>query len=385
MSYLLLLSQTPKKKAGAAALTYEGAYINRSGETGASNKTISLKFTEAVPTDSDYTTGMTIEVTADNGSSYETLNLSSTTQAVVDTYYIQYTLTGTVDTFQGWNSGTSKGQQVRISYDGSQSWNSGTITDDTTLDNNSTVNLLDLFTHGYLLNEANATDTAVDTIGSLDMTAVNDPASITPGGVPAGLGTRVRDFTRSSSQRFTLGNNADFQQDTTKSYGVFVWVNMDTKVGSADQYVISKAISNFEWAVYFNNASGADRFGFFIGPGTGGGVQVENADNFGSPDEDTWYMIAGWYDPASSGTVNISINDESVDSAARSITIGTNTVNIEIGAVNSGDHTWGGPMSNLYWFKADAAPSAAEISDFYNPDESDVGRGKQWPFLPDYT
>ena len=364
----------------AAGLTYEGAYINRSGETGASNKTISLKFTEAVPA-GDYTAGMTIEVTADNRSSYETLDLSETTQAVRDTYYVQYTLTGTVDTFQGLDGTT--GHQVKISATAGSFC--GEITDDTTLDNNSTVNLLDLFTHGYLLNEANATDTAVDTIGSLDMTAVNDPASITPGGVPAGLGTRVRDFTRSSSQRFTLGNNADFQQDATKSYGVFVWVNMDTEVASADQYVISKAISNFEWAVYFNNASGADRFGFFIGPGTGGGVQVENADNFGSPDEDTWYMIAGWYDPASSGTVNISINDESVDSEARSITIGTNTVNIEIGAVNSGDHTWGGPMSNLYWFKADAAPSAAEISDFYNPDESDVGRGKQWPFLPDYT
>ena len=396
MSYLLLLSQTPKKKAGAAALTYEGAYINRSGETGASNKTISLKFTEAVPTDSDYTTGMTIEVTADNGSSYETLNLSSTTQAVVDTNYVQYTLNGTVDTFQGL-SGTT-GQQVRISYDGSQSWNSGTITDDTTLDNDSTINLLDLFTHGYDMDEATGAERA-DAIGSLNFDDVN---SVTQQDPVSTATVKSAGFTLSSAMRLTHADNADFDNDNTKYFGWMLWVYL-TDVGVTAN-IVSKQNSGVTGADWNMNYHGSDasyrQFKWGLSRSSAAAEQRNWATRYKPALVNTWYMIAGWFDPTDVGSgsknsyVNVTQEDEEINfdvgtgagDGTQEMTIASgdlptsSTSGIEFGSVNGGGGYLDGRVDAAYWFKGTSGPSNDEISDFFNG-----GDGKQWPFLPDYT
>ena len=372
------------------SLTYEGAYINRSGETGASNKTISLKFAESVPA-GDYTTGMTIEVTADNGSSYETLNLSSTTQAVVDTYYVQYTLTGTVDTFQGL-SGTD-GHQVRISYDGSQSWNSGTLTNITTLNNASTVNLLDLFTHGYTLTEVSGDRD--DVIGSLDLVNVNTVESTTTS-IPAGLGGRAADFERDNSERLTLADHVDFDNDNTKYFGWMLWVKLEDV--DVTEFILSKQLSGgsgADWTIMYHGdtGSGNDQFKWGLSPAAGPGSEQNNwSDRYDPALADTWYMIAAWFDPTDVGSgskksfVNITQEDEAFDAATTdelTITSGNlpaaSDSGVEFGSVNGGANFLDGRVSAAYWFKGTSGLSNDEISDFFNG-----GDGKQWPFIPDH-
>jgi len=370
-------------------LTYEGAYINRSGETGASNKTISLKFTEAVITGSNYTTGMTIEVTGDNGSSYETLDLSSTTQAVVDNNYVQYTLTGTVDTFQGLDGTT--GQQVKISYDGTQTWNENAITNITTLNNASTVNLLDLFTHGYDMDEASGT--RADAIGSLNFTDVN---TVTQGAGVSSATNYSADFTRANSERLTLADNADFDNDDTKYFGWMLWVRFDDV--NVTEFILSKQLdgsSGADWTIMYHGdtGSGNDQFKWGISPASAVSEQNNWSTRYDPALVDTWYMIAGWFDPTDVGSgskksyVNITKVGDAFDAAttdALTITSGnlptSSTSGIEFGSVNGGTNYLDGRVDAAYWFKGTAGPSNDEISDFYNG-----GDGKQWPFLPDYT
>ena len=377
--------------AGAAALTYEGAYINGS-EAGASNSTIGLKFTEAVPTGSDYTTGMTIEVTADNGSSYETLNLSSTTQAVVDTNYVQYTLTGTVDTFQGLDGTT--GHQVKISYDGSQSWNSNTITNITTLTNASTVNLLDLFTHGYDMDEASGVDRA-DAIGSLNFSDVNDVTQ--QDGVSTAT-VKSAGFTRSSYMRLTHADNAAFDNDNTEYFGWMAWVRFTED--DATEFIIAKQAggSAADWTIMYHG-SVLQQFKWGISPASASNEQNNWATRYSPVLVDTWYMIAGWFDPTVDGTdtysyVNVTQEDEEINfvvgtgagDGTQRLTIPAahqptpSTAAIEFGSVNGGSNYLDGRVDAAYWFKGTSGPSNDEISDFFNG-----GNGKQWPFLPDYT
>ena len=377
----------------AAGLTYEGAYINRSGETGASNKTISLKFTEAVPA-GDYTAGMTIEVTANNGSSYSTLDLGDTTQAVVDTNYVQYTLTGTVDTFQGLDGTT--GHQVKISATAGSFC--GEITDDTTLDNNSTVNLLNLFTHGYDMDEATGAERA-DAIGSLNFDDVN---SVTQQDPVSTATVKSAGFTLSSAMRLTHADNADFDNDNTKYFGWMLWVYL-TDVGVTAN-IVSKQNSGVTGADWNMNYHGSDasyrQFKWGLSRSSAAAEQRNWATRYKPALVNTWYMIAGWFDPTDVGSgsknsyVNVTQEDEEINfdvgtgagDGTQEMTIASgdlptsSTSGIEFGSVNGGGGYLDGRVDAAYWFKGTSGPSNDEISDFFNG-----GDGKQWPFLPDYT
>ena len=363
MSYLLLLSQTPKKKAGDAGLTYEGAYINRSGETGASNKTLSLKFTETVPTGSDYTTGMTIEVTADNGSSYETLNLSSTTQAVVDTNYVQYTLTGTVDTFQGL-SGT-EGQQVRISYDGSQTWNSGTITNVTTLTNASTINLLEDIVEVWHLADLTAEIDAAD-----DLTD-NNVVTFVAGKLGDGA-----QMSRTGPKYLSHADSSVFSRGDTNFTWSF-WVKFDTV--SLWQYLIAKwtwaGPTNAEYMVYVE--SGNSKVHWVKRDPSNVNALVTSPTVLTSTS--TWYNIVAYHD-ADNNEIGIIVNDTAATPVITDTGIGDHGLDIAFGAPADGNAAGAvaGIMDEIALHSK--VLSADEITDLDNG-----GDGKAYPYIPDHT
>ena len=346
---------------GDASLTYEGAYINRSGETNGSNKTISLKFTETVPTGSDYTTGITIEVTGDNGSNYETLDLGDTTQAVVNTNYVQYTLAGTVDTFQGL-SGT-EGHQVRISYDGSQSWNSGTITNVTTLTNASTVNLLD------------------------DLVEVWHMASVSAAIASA------NDMTNEGSATFVSGKlgNATQMSRTGPKY-----------LSHADSSVFSPGDTNFTWSFWVKFDS-IDIWQYMISKwnwsgGTNGEylfrIQDDNSPRWririsGSNKDvtwgsdvvaDTWYNMVGYYD-TDNDLIAIVVN-AGTPVETTSITGAVDDYSLEVAFGASSDANTSASVAGIMDEVAlhSKVLSSDEITDLYNGAD-----GKAYPYIPDYT
>mgnify|MGYP003149115185 CR=1 FL=1 len=342
----------------AAGFAYEGAYINRSGETNGSNKTISLKFSDAVPTGSDYTTGMTIEVTGDNGSNYETLDLSSTTQAVVDTNYVQYTLTGTVDTFQGL-SGT-EGQQVRISYNGSQSWNGGTITNITTLNNNSTINLLDNIIEVWHLSGLTAAIDAAD-----DLTN-NNVATFVPGK----LGNAV-DLESSSNQSLSLADNANVSFDNV-DFSVACWVKLETVAAYMGHMV--KANWSGGTPEYNLSLQGGLEFKFKVW----GASSSKQVDSGIVASTDTWYLVVGYLD--TSTEVGISVDGATPVVEAYTGGVRDSTQDFVLGGYS--DFNSGGAFDGLIdeasiWGKV---LSADEITDLYNNTD-----GKAYPYIPDYT
>ena len=354
----IIHSSNRRRAAGDTSLTYEGAYINRSGETNGSNKTISLKFTEAVPTGSDYTTGITIEVTGDNGSNYETLDLGDTTQAVVNTNYVQYTLTGTVDTFQGL-SGT-EGHQVRISYDGSQTWNSGTISNVTTLTNASTINLLeDIVEVWHLASVSAAIDGADDLINNNSTTFVT--GKLGDGAQMSRTGPKY--LSHADSTRFSPGDT-----DWTWSF----WVNYSSE-GIYQQFInkwnwSGSTSAEFQIVINSSNSLGMTK------RASGGNVGV----TWGATVKDTWYNVVAYHETG----VGIGINANAGTLATTSSTTGMDdgTLDLAIGAASDGNVSSAvdGIMDEVAFHSKVLA--ADEVTDLYNG-----GDGKAYPYIPDYT
>ena len=191
MARLLRVASTSIRRrlaaaAAAADVTYVKAHINRGS---AGNNVLDLEFSDTV-TGSDFETGITIGVGINGSTSdYTTIDKSETSSiGIVSDKYIRYTFDGTVSTFQGWNSGTSKGHNLQVSISSSP-LNVADLAgaDGRVLTNSSTVNLLDGLTERWSL--ANL------------LASVNSP---------------TRDLTNENSVTFEtnllagLGNNANF-------------------------------------------------------------------------------------------------------------------------------------------------------------------------------
>ena len=353
------LASVMTSAAGDAALTYEGAYINRSGETNGSNKTISLGFSGEVPTGSDYKTGITIEVTGDNGSNYETLDLDATTQAIVNTNYIQYTLTGTVDTFQGL-SGT-EGQQVKISYDGSQTWYDGTITDDTTLNNASTINLLEDIVEVWHLSDADAA------IASANDLTNNNVVTF----VPAKLGVGAQ-MSRTGPKYLSHADSSVFNPSADFTWSF--WIKFDT-VGIW-QYIISKfdwsGATNADYLIYTQDTSVMN----FLKKASGVSKRVTWGTALNATD--TWYHIVAYNEDnveiglsVDAGTHVVLATETGMDDNALPIAFGSSSDGAAASAV-------AGIMDEIALHSK--ALSADEVTDLYNG-----GDGKAYPYLPDYS
>jgi len=354
--------------AGDTSLTYEGAYINRSGETNGSNKTISLKFSEAVPTGSNYTTGMTIEVTGDNGSNYVTLDLGDTTQAVVNTNYVQYTLTGTVDTFQGL-SGT-EGHQVRISYDGSQSWNGGTITNVTTLNNASTINMLDSAKAGWTFNETSGT--RVDVIGNNDLTDNNTV------GYTTGVADNAADLEADNSESLSITDNADLSMGDI-AFEIFIYVKPESTPGN---YIFSKWNSNTgSHREYFLELKSNGKFEFEVTEdGTSSNRSTVDSDTFGAASTGTFYHTRVWHDPVAN-IIGVAVWDTVTeqwdeDTVSHSGGVFDGPTTFFFGLVNGNSGYFDGAIDSCLVRKK--LSSVAELS-FMGEVNADP------PYLPDYT
>lgn len=353
--------------AAAAALTYEGAYINRSGETGASNSTISLKFTESVPA-GDYTTGITIKVTGDNRSNYETLDLTNTTQAVRDTNYVQYTITtsAVVDTFQGL-SGT-EGHQVQISatdvsFCGEITAGAGSSE---TLTNASTINLLEGIVAFWKMEEASGT--RYDAVGSANLTDNNGVASAAADDPPYLDNSAV--LNRTDSDSLTVANESLAAGDF--DFVIACWIKPSAI--QADDGIISRwehASGNYrEYAIYNNPGN---TIAWLL---SSDGYAVSSVTSTATIANDNWYSIIVQHDNGTN--IQISVNNETNVTTAHTTGGMTAVQDFEVGRYGGVTGYWSGRVDALGFWKARLF-SADERTDWHND-----GDGKQYPFLPDY-
>jgi hypothetical protein len=99
---------------------------------------------------------------------------------------------------------------------------------------------------------------------------------------------------------------------TSFSMTFAVWVNLNDK--TQVNYILSKN-NSLDYDIYYS--VGANRFRFCYG-GTLLTGNCINADSLGSPSTGVWYYVVGWYD-ASADTLNIQVNDGTIDSSGSTL------------------------------------------------------------------
>ena len=223
--------------------------------------------------------------------------------------------------------------------------------------------ILDNLEAHWKLNEASGT--RVDSHGSNDLTDINTVLQA------AGKIGNAAQFQDSNSERLFVADNASLSMGDI-DFSFAAWVYLDSKPAE-QMYVFSKGLvsANAEYQLYWNDA--ADRFTFRVSDDTTS--QGENADNLGAPSTATWYFIMCWHD-ATANTINIKVNDGTVDSAAYSLGSYDSIRPFTIGARSDGsshNRFWDGRIDSLSVWKR--VLTAQEQTDLYNG-----GAGLDYPF-----
>lgn len=170
-----------------------------------------------------------------------------------------------------------------------------------------------------------------------------------------------------SSQSLSIADNADLSTGDI-DFTIAFWVWLDTK--TTTRWFLGKS-NNFgpddvEYASWLN--ASLDRFRFAV---NNYAVQV-TADNFGSPPTGQWICIIVWHD-AVGNTVNIQVNDGTVDSASYSGGTTDTGQAFRIGADNEPGFFHDGRIDNVNFAKR--VWTAGERTFFYNG-----GTGREHPF-----
>lgn len=181
-----------------------------------------------------------------------------------------------------------------------------------------------------------ASGARADSFGSNNLT---DNNTVTQN--PGKLGNSAQ-FTRVNSEWLSIADNADLSggdRDLTWA----AWVYLDSKASDINT-IIGKldfaAGDTREYALKYEGG-GSDVFQLNVyKPGIGSAGVA--ASTFGSPSLSTWYLVIAWHD-ATANTINICVNDGTVDSVSWSNGMGDSAVECQIGAIaDSARYFWDG-------------------------------------------
>ncbi len=179
----------------------------------------------------------------------------------------------------------------------------------------------------YKMDEASGS--ALDSVGSLNLAEAAGGNSI---GTAAGKVATCRYFNDvGTNGHFTVAASAVTAMANTYNWGFTCWAKIESKAG-VNGHLISRRNVNLDYWLRYVFAS--DRFEFSVW--TTGGVQTAIlANNLGIPALATWYFIACWYDSVAQ-TINISVNNGTVNSTAHGGNINATSTAFEIGAYGAG-------------------------------------------------
>ena len=338
---------------GEVTVGYVGAHINRSS---AGNGILDLQFDGAV-TGSDLETGFTVECRAPN-ESYVTLDSSAYTSTIVDTNYIRYTLTGTVDTFQG-------SHELRVSKAAGGDTNVATFSNDTTLTNNSTLDLVEIQVEGWRKEELSGTRLA-----QINGNDLSDTNTVTRNTGRIGFAAQ---YTSSNTEYFTAASSATLQAGDIH-FCAWAWCYPDS-VGTNGVLGKFATGNDREWLLDIE----ASRYTFAISTdGLDSNIVKLAANSHGLPGTGAWDLAIIWHDP-DANTLNIQINDGTVDSVSHSGGINVSTTTFYMGTVTGSGNNWDGRIDAPGIAKGGRVITSGERSDLYNS-----GNGKEWPYYPDH-
>jgi len=223
------------------------------------------------------------------------------------------------------------------------------------------MSLLDSLVSYWKLDESSGD--AIDSVGSNTLTDNN-----TVGSAVGKIGN-ARDFEADNSEFFKIADNASLSTGDI-DFTLAGWVRLESKTDFRCMIRKQAAVGECEYGIIYSTIG--DRFEFDYSS-DGVAFLSEPADNLGSPSVATWYYIVAWHD-AVANTVNIQVNNGTVDSASFSSGVRDGTGSFAIGT--AGDITtalWDGLIDEVGFWKR--VLTAQERTDLYNN-----GNGFAYPF-----
>jgi len=132
-------------------------------------------------------------------------------------------------------------------------------------------------------------------------------------------------------------------------FAISGWFYLDTK--AVDMTLISKWLTtgdHREYRLFFDQSE--DRFRFEVSATGSSTVVNMDADNLGSPSVATWYYIECWHDK-DADTINIQVNDGTVDSVAFTTGLSRKDGAFEIGSEDGGSNPFDGRITAVGFWK----------------------------------
>lgn len=181
------------------------------------------------------------------------------------------------------------------------------------------------------------------------------------------IGTAA-DFEVTNSEYLSITDNTDLSTGDI-DFTLAFWVQLESK--SANMFFPTKqaGAGSREFNTQYNST--ADRFRFGVSNDGTATVNVD-ANALGSPSTATWYFIVVWHD-ATANTINIQVNDGTVNSTSHTTGVFNSTAAFTIGATAVPASYHDGLIDNVYFWKR--VLTTDERTALYNS-----GNGKDYPF-----
>lgn len=178
-------------------------------------------------------------------------------------------------------------------------------------------------------------------------------------------------FTRANSEYLSLADNAALSTGDI-DFTIAAWVWFDTVTtgagaGNRRPLVVKDSFGQSEYALYFEGGFGIERIVFLHQD-----TDQVRANTLGLPSANQWYFIVAWHD-AAANTLNIQVNNGTVDSAATTVGGADRSSEFNIGRFERvGEHHDGRIDAVGFWKRT---LTAAERTYLYKS-----GNGREYPF-----
>lgn len=213
--------------------------------------------------------------------------------------------------------------------------------------------LLSIAVAHWKFDEAGGAVDAPDGIGSITLAQTGSPASV------AGKVGTCRSLVAAGPQYFSVASDATLRVSSSYDWGFTWWTKLTSK--AMTMHLIGNRTAALDYWVRYD--AGADRLELVVWAPAAASSATVRADALGSPSTATWYFGATWFDSAAQ-TINIQINNGTVNSAAWTASTNNTSTTFEIGA-GAGGETWDGLVDEITLFK-NGFPTAAERTAIYN-------------------
>lgn len=170
-------------------------------------------------------------------------------------------------------------------------------------------------------------------------------------------------LTAANSEYLSRADNASLSTGNI-DFSVAAWVYLDSIVNGtiASKWVITG--NQREYLLFYNNTDHApnNRFSLLVSATGTSTIGIVDATSFGAASTATWYFVVAWHDSVAD-TINICVNDGTVNSVAHTTGVFDGTGAFDIGRI-ANLYFWNGRIDEVAFAKR--VWTAAEITWMYN-------------------